>query len=316
MTILVADVGGTNTRLAIVEDARKAPEPLHFANDAFETFPALLAAFAGQRSLPALAGVCIAIAGPVTSQAARLTNRNWHFDKAEIAGMLPGLTPGSVRLINDLAALGFALPALSAAQFAEIKPPVADAPANDQALVVGLGTGVNVCLAKPTPTASVVVEAELGHVSLPNCVFERLSKVIGPKISAFPSVEELLSGRGVSRLYRILSAGEERSGPAILADYDAGRGGAVAETVDLVADLLGRMTRELVYMYQPFGGIHFAGGVARGVLNSAAREHFLASFGVPGRFAEQIGCVPVRLITDDAAALTGAVQVIINAGRN
>lgn len=313
MTVLVADVGGTNTRLALVDDVNEVPAAAHFTNDQFETFPELLATYAKRQTLPDLAGFCIAVAGPVTSETARLTNRDWHFDKVEIAGLLPDLASGSVRLINDLAALGYALPALSGAQLAEIKAPLPGSGTNGQALVVGLGTGVNVCLVKSTQTASVVVEAELGHVSLPSGVFEPLSDVIDVESAAFPSVEELFSGRGVSRLFRILSEGEERSGPDILADYEAGMGGAVAETVDLLAGLLGRMARELVYMYQPFGGIHFAGGVARGILISAARAKFLASFDVPGRFAEHGGRVPVRLITDDAAALTGAAQVIINA---
>ncbi|MDU9005072.1 glucokinase [Sedimentitalea todarodis] len=310
MTGLVADVGGTNTRLALVDDARAIGPSARFANDEFGSFGSVLRAFARQKSLPVLDGVCIAVAGPVTSETARLTNRNWHFDKVEIAGLLPGLVPESVLLINDLAALGYALPALTGAQLVEIKPTTSDAEGNGQALVLGLGTGVNVCLGKSTRKAHVVIEAELGHVSLPNSVLEPLRAAIGSESAAFPSVEELFAGRGLSLLYQILSEGEQRAGQDILADYDAGVGGAVAETVDLMAGLLGHMARELVYMYQPFGGIHFAGGVARGILGSAARKLFLHRFETPGRFAEHASRVPIRLIIDDAAALTGAAQVI------
>lgn len=313
MTVLVADVGGTNTRLALVDDAGTMRTSVRFANDEFETFAALLAAYAERQSVPDLDGFCIAVAGPVTSEAARLTNRNWHFDKDEIADLLAGLTPGSVRLINDLAALGYALPALSDAQLVELKAPAPGAAVNGQALVMGLGTGVNICLAKSTQTSSVVVEAELGHASLPNSVSEPLRAAIGSESAAFPSVEELFAGRGLSRLHRILSGDNHRAGPDILADYDAGIGGSVAETVDLMAGLLGHMARELVYMYQPFGGIHFAGGVARGILGSSARMTFLGSFETSGRFAEHVGRVPIRLIIDDAAALTGAAQVIAQA---
>lgn len=312
MTVLVADVGGTNTRLALVGASGAMRSVARFRNDEFASFPAVLAAYAAQQELPALTGVCIAVAGPVSAGGARLTNRDWHFDRAGIAACLPGPTQESVWLINDLAALGHALPALNAAQFCEIKP---GAGGNDQALVVGLGTGVNICLVKGTGAGRAVVEAELGHASLPISVQDPLHSAIGADSAAFPTVEELFAGRGLSRLYHALSGGEDRAGQDILAAYDTGTDGPVAATVDLLSDLLGRLTRELVYMYQPFGGIHFAGGVARGLLGSAARRGFLHQFDRPGRFADHAGRVPVRLITDDAAALTGAAQLLIGSAR-
>lgn len=315
MTVLVADVGGTNTRVALVgkDGAIRALE--RFENDRFDTFPAVLKAYARRQPIPELVGCCVAVAGPVTSENANLTNRDWSFDRQEIAALLPGLAPGSVRLINDLAALGHALAALTAAQLSQIRAPMPGAAANEQALVVGLGTGVNICLVKTTGEGSAVIEAELGHASLPNSIFKPLNATVGAKSSEFQTVESLFAGRGLSRLHLILSGGEQRSGREILACYNAGTGGAVAGAVDLVAGLLGQLTRELVYMYQPFCGIHFAGGVARGILGSSARGKFLETFELPGRFDEHFGRVPIQLITDDAAALTGAAQVIAEASR-
>lgn len=309
MTILVADVGGTNTRLAIIGPNKTTRDVARYQNDDFASFLAVLKAYASQHDVPEINSFCVAIAGPVTSLRANLTNRDWHFDKAEIAGCLPGLAPGSVHLINDLVALGYALPALTQAQLAEIKPSSNAVAMNDQALVVGLGTGVNTCLVKGTAARRAIIEAELGHASLPSSVAGPLQAAIGAASAEFPSVEELFAGRGLSRLYRVLSGGEQLQGRDILSNYDAGAGGAFAETVNLLGSLLGRLARELIYMYQPFGGIHFAGGVARGILNSAARTEFLTTFDTPGRFAEHIGRVPVRLITDDAAALIGAAEV-------
>ncbi|MEY8829460.1 glucokinase [Sedimentitalea sp. XS_ASV28] len=311
MTILVADVGGTNTRLALVDGSGSVGETIRFLNDDFATFPALLAAYAARCAPPVLSGCCIAIAGPVTEEIARLTNRDWHFDRSDIAAALPGLLPGSVRLINDLAALGHALPALTSLQLADIRKTPATKAGNGQAVVMGLGTGVNICLAKTTALGNVVIEAELGHASLPQSVSDTLSAAIGIRVADFPTVEELFAGRGLSRLYGILSGQTQRAGQAILAEYDRGAAGKTAETVDLMAGLLGRMARELVYMYQPFGGIHFAGSVARGILGSAARARFLACFEAPGRFDDHIARVPVRVIVDDAAALTGAAQVCV-----
>ncbi len=154
-----------------------------------------------------------------------------------------------------------------------------------------------------------VIEAELGHASLPASVSDALRSETGAAADEFTTVEALFSGRGLSHLYRILSAGGHRAGPDILVGYDGDRGGCAGRTVDLTARLLGQFTRELVFHYLPFGGIHFAGGAARGILGSPARWLFLDSFRTPGRFADHAGRVPVRLIIDDAAALTGAARV-------
>ncbi|MDK3072294.1 glucokinase [Sedimentitalea sp. JM2-8] len=91
--------------------------------------------------------------------------------------------------------------------------------------------------------------------------------------------------------------------------------GPARRTVNLMAHLLGVFARELVFQYLPFGGIHFAGSAARGILGSAARDLFLSGLEVPGRFSEQIAGVPIRLITDDAAALTGAARYFESADR-
>ena len=72
------------------------------------------------------------------------------------------------------------------------------------------------------------------------------------------------------------------------------------------------LTREMVFQYLPLGGIHFAGSVARGVLSTDARVHFLKMFESDGPFSELIGQVPVKVITDDTAALVGVARYARN----
>ena len=303
MTVLVADVGGTNTRVALAS-AGQLVHLTRFANDAYGSFAEVLTAYARGRTLPGLRGVCVAVAGPVAGGRAELTNRNWHFDAAELAAPLPGQGGIPARLINDLVALGHALPGLTAAQLDVIRAGAAQ-PSNDQALVAGLGTGFNTCLLK----GGAVVEAELGHASLPLAIAEELRAQIGDAAGGFRTNECLFSGRGLSRLHQILS-GQERRGQDILADYATGGDPQAAATVTLTARLLGLFARELVFQYLPFRGIHFAGGAARGILGSAARAEFLSAFEADGRFADHLDRVPVRLIADDAAALSGAARLM------
>lgn len=310
MTVLVADVGGTNSRLALVRPGQGPSATAAYANDAFGSFTALAEAFLRDRGAPVLDGCCIAIAGPVADNRGRLTNRDWRFDPAEIAARLPGLAGQPVRLVNDLAALGHALPGLAPGQVSDLRPVPAAAAGNGQALVVGAGTGFNACQVLLAGAPPVVFECELGHASLPANVQAVLVAEIGPVGAAhFFSNEELFSGRGLSRLHAVVSGGATLSGPQILGGFDPARGDAAARSLRLMARLLGLLTRELAFCYMPMAGIHFAGGVARGVLGSAARHEFLAAFDAPGPFADQLAGVPLRLIADDAAALTGAAAI-------
>lgn len=316
MTLLVADVGGTNTRIALIRDGQQLLLPERFQNSEFASFDAVMSRYAGVRGLPDLSGACIAVAGPVTSRRAQLTNLDWQLDAGGIAASLPMLHGGPVQLVNDLVALGHALADLTPAQLSLIRPASGPELRNNQSLVVGMGTGFNVCMVKSLHDAVVVIEAEMGHASLPSNVASDLKEVLGAQAAQFATYEHLLSGLGLSRLYRALSGGDDLTGKQILAGYDPARRDACADATELSARLLGMVARQLVFQYLPFGGIHFAGAVARGILGSAARDLFLDSFTasgdavgkVPGLFDEHLCRVPIRVITDDAAALIGAAR--------
>ena len=95
---------------------------------------------------------------------------------------------------------------------------------------------------------------------------------------------------------------------AIAAAFDNPEDPAAKAAMDLIAGALGVLSRELVFQYMPLGGLNFAGSVARGIFRTEARRAFLAAFEAPGAFGEALLNVPVRLITDDAAALGGAAR--------
>lgn len=308
MSVLVADVGGTNTRLARLDDGRLGPA-VRMRNDDHASFADLLAAHLRAQALPSLSGCCIAVAGPVTAAQARLTNRDWAFDTAEIAGLLGLGAAADVWLVNDLAAHGRALALLGDTQMADLRAPRAAAAAgNGQSLVVGLGTGFNVCLVAAGSHGPVVAEAELGHASLPETVARALRGALGDA-GPFVTNEHLFSGRGLARLHREVSGGRQRRGEDILTAYGQAGAGVEARTVELMARLLGQFARELVFTYLPLGGLYFVGGAARGLLGSPARSAFLQAFSAPGPLSDQIGQVPLRLVTDDSTALIGAAEI-------
>ncbi|MEM8578354.1 MAG: glucokinase [Pseudomonadota bacterium] len=282
MTRILADVGGTNTRMARSADGTLDPSTLRwFRNDDFPDFASVLAAY----GTGGAAELCVAIAGPVTGRIARLTNRNWTID-ADAFGL-------PCTLMNDLQAVGFALDVLPDGAMAPICPGAASPGA--QRLVVGLGTGVNVSLV----AGSEVLRAELGHASLPSAVADGLMATLGK--APFASIEEAFCGKGLERLHTL------RTGHAVPAAQIIAE---APQSVRLYAEALGRLTTQLVYIYLPLGGIVLNGGLARAVMGTAeGRTGFANGFRMDAALGGQFALIPVDLVTDDAAALYGCAQV-------
>ncbi len=310
LTVLVGDVGGSNTRLALAGPEIGVTALKHFSNDSYGSLQDVLTAYCEQPDLPDLHGCCLAVAGPVFGDAYRLTNRDWQGTAQDLQDSLPLMPGARVHVINDLAALGHALPVLMPGQLLSLR---AGRQQGAQSLVAGVGTGFNIALS----VAGQTVEAELGHASLPDIVSRELALILDKQDHGFASVEELFSGRGLVRLHRALGGDPSEEGSQIVGAFMDGASGHPAErTVPSWARLLGLLGHELVPAYMPGQGVFFAGSVARGVLGTEARADFLRAFSEPdGRLSQRSGEVPLWLITDDAAGVSGTARYAIEAAK-
>lgn len=85
MAILLADVGGTNARMALARDGALVADTItRFRGDDHATFDEVVAKFLAQQGSPQIEAVCVAVAGPVWGDEARLTNRDWSFSTARL----------------------------------------------------------------------------------------------------------------------------------------------------------------------------------------------------------------------------------------
>jgi len=233
----------------------------------------------------------VAIAGPVSGGQGKLTNGDWQFEPRALSSAL-GLH--ATYVINDLAALGYAVPVMPQTAVTQLN---SGTPSGSQKLVAGVATGFNVSLAQ----GKCVAEAELGHASLPASVAEVLGNAIVDKSVRFHSNEMLFSGAGLERLH--LALGHE----ALSAPEITGRDGA---TLDLFARLLGVFCREMTYHYMPLAGLYFNGSLARAVLQSRHVATVVEEAGRDQAFAVRFGQVPLYLITEDSAALFGCARYV------
>ena len=304
MTLVLADVGGTNVRFATAESGSAGIDPARvrrFENNRYTDFDAALDAYLDEMALPRIDGFSIAVAGPVSGRQAKLTNRHWTIDADALETRH---MRARVHLLNDLSALGYALEALPK-DGTELL--LAGEPGQgDQKLVVGVGTGMNVSPVISTRGHIICLRAEAGLSSLP----DRAAAMIRSELGYLPDwvrcSEDLLSGLGLARLYGAVSGAGDMDGRAVVSAADAGD--AVAQrALTLFARALAEMIQNLRLLYMASGGVVLAGSVARGVLASSAREALLAPLRYGPSHKSKVAPSPVSLIVEDEAALLGCL---------
>lgn len=304
---LVADVGGTNTRVALADSGvlRQGSIRRH-ANAGQASLSAILRAYLMQMATPRCAGVCVAVAGPVHGGMARMTNLDWDITApvlTEVAGT------ENIFIINDMQAQGHALAGLDARHLRTL---LAGHPSGDSGatqLVVGAGTGFNAAPVHHTATGLFVAASECGHMHLPQ--HGEQEQALARHLAArhgIATVEEVLCGRGLAALHH-WTCGQDLTPDALIGALVAGDSAARA-TGALYARIMGRVLADLALVYLPFGGIFLIGGVARAMAPHLLDLGMGQSFAEMGRFSPLMAEFPVRVIEDDYAALLGCAAVL------
>lgn len=307
MTKLLADVGGTNARLALARDGGVDRDSIiRYRDRDHASFDQVLQAYLQAQGQPRLDAVCIAVAGPVTGGQAWMTNRDWQISES---GLARATGAPRVRLINDLMALGYASASLPATGQAVLRPALADRARNGQSLVVGVGTGLNVCAVQRAPDGRIICrEAEEGHTHLPANIAQALADRIGADaLRGFPSTEETFAGRGLERLHRCLHGGRAIGARALSEAAEAGEAEATA-TLDLLSELFGLLLREYALRFMPLDGLWLAGSVARSLTSRADR--ITAAFLSQPQMRHIPQDTPLLVIRDDMAALNGCLVAL------
>lgn len=308
-TALVADIGGTNTRVALTLGGRVRADTIRrFRNAEHAGLSSVLGAFLADTQVD-VSAACVAMAGPVRDGVGQLTNLDWTVTRQDIAAATGART---VAVLNDLQAQGHALSHLGQDSLQVLREGTS-AGTHAARLVVGVGTGLNAALVYRTTEATLVPPSESGHVSLPVQSPDDLNLLEFLSVKhGLAGAEEALSGRGIENLYawHCTRAGltPAKDAAAIMASCGGGNDPQASATVQSFVTLLGRMIGNLALIQLPFGGIYLCGGVARHVAPYFAPMGFETAFLDKGRFSDFLGQFPIYLVTDDYAALTGSAS--------
>ncbi len=300
---LIADIGGTNSRIALSHSGKLLPETAgSYTNDDWDSFQAIISDFLTDKDVSLIKKAVLAVAGPASGDRAQLTNRNWVFEANTLAQQ-SGLE--DIYLFNDLTALGHAVPTLRQDQLHLVTSGCVKDKSPSCALVVGIGTGFNVSPVWIHQGGVVCPPVEAGHISMPYSIAKRLQKLsINPE--HFATIETLFSGRGFSMFCQNLTGNTNLRGPDAIAAYQSNQNPDVTTAVDQYSSLLGHLLHDLSLAYMPTSGIYLAGGVARSII-SASPAACLATYSQPAEVLTG-NTAPIWMICDDNAALTGCAR--------
>lgn len=308
---LVADIGGTNARFAVVTGKQNSNfqiEHIHFLSTAdYPTCEAAIHAYLARIGDIKVTAACLAIAGPVVGDRVKMTNLNWEFSCAEMATTF-GLR--YFMAINDFAAVAAACGQLSPEHLHNVKP--GNAAGNATRAVFGPGTGLGVAGLVNDQGRWLTVPCEGGHVNIaPATVFE--ADIIKAAISQFGhvSAEMFLSGPGLVNLYRTLCKvhgmdAEDFQASQITEFAATASHPLCVETLNTFCSLAGSFAGNLALTYGATGGIYIAGGIFPRFIEFLHNSSFVERFSSKGVMSHFVAGIPVNLITHPETAFVGA----------
>ncbi|KAA6184411.1 glucokinase [Thiohalocapsa marina] len=326
MALLVGDIGGTKTVLALAHFEHRQvrlSDECRYASEAFDGLEAVIARFV-EESGARFDGAGLAVAGPVVDDRCLATNLPWELDARRVSECF---RLRRAWLLNDLEAVAWGIPALEPSQLAELQPG-RQTPGN--ACVVAAGTGLGQAGLFWDGRMHHPFATEGGHCDFaPADAREAaLLAYLQPRLGGHVSWERLVSGMGIGHLYDFLRqchGGAHAPAVARAIDEDGDLAAAVADTaaagacpvcveaMDLFASLYGREAGNAALKHMALGGVYLGGGIAPRHLHLLRGGSFLRGFLHKGRMGPLMQQMPVRVILEHRAPLFGAARYVAQA---
>ncbi|MFK4870694.1 ROK family protein [Novosphingobium sp. ZW T3_23] len=321
--LVAVDIGGTHARFAIasVDDRGQITlgEPVTLHTSEHGSFQLAWQAFRERNGGTLPNAISIAIAGPVGGEVIRFTNNPWIIRPAMIPEKM-GVEHYTV--VNDFAAVAYAVALASEDQFLHLAGPEGPLPASGTLSVLGPGTGLGVAhlwrngLPHGQGGFYHVQATEGGHVDyapldlIEDAVLARLRKRHNRV-----SVERVVSGPAIVDIYQTLAAMEGRA-VHDLTDVEIWTAGTnhsdplAAAAVDRFCLSLGSAAGDYALAHGA-GGVVIAGGLGYRIRETILSSGFSERFRAKGRFASLMAQIPVKLITHPQPGLFGAAAAYV-----
>jgi len=313
---LVADIGGTNIRLAITEHNNITGIITYQCAD-FPSLIDVIRRYIEEKQLTdASINACLAIACPTDDDLISMTNLPWQFSQKELK---EELELNKLMLINDYTAIAMAIPMLTDQQ--KVKIGGGEAVANKPIAVCGPGTGLGVANLIPIENNWHCLSGEGGHTDF--APVDELDIQILQYLKTFKkrvSYEQLLSGYGLEQIYQALLAIKNEDSSAIseakLTAKDIstqaldGSCALCQQALAQFCKVLGSFAGNLALTTASLGGVYIAGGIVPRFINYVQKSEFRARFETKGRMCHLNQQTPTYVITESQPGLIGAAAYL------
>jgi glucokinase len=320
--LLVGDIGGTKTDLALFSADRGPRAPMaqkRFSSRDYPSLEAIVSEYVANVGL-SVTHACFAVAGAVISGRAALTNLPWVVEESALQAELH---VEFVRLLNDVEAIAASVPHLQPTDLHTLQ--ACDPEPGGAIAVIAAGTGIGEAFLTWDGTRYLAQPSEGGHVNFgPTTPREtELLRYLQARWGRV-SYERVCAGCSVPDLYDFLKEeGRTPESPALRRELEMVSNrtpcivAAALDThepdplclaaLDLFIANLGAEAGNLALVVLATGGVYIAGGMAQRVLPTAGSWLFLSKFHDKGRLSPLMTRMPVHLILEPVALLGAAV---------
>ena len=320
MHILTGDIGGTNTRLAMMEyenGRARIAENLTFPSASYASLGDIVTEFFTRYPKAQAQAAAFGVAGPVAQGVSRITNLPWVISTATLAQQL-GLQ--AVQLLNDLEALAWGIDTLQPEDMVALQTGSSEETGNRAVIAAGTGLGeAGLCW---DGKLHVPFATEGGHTDFAPTT-DRDWRFYGFLQDRFGHVswERVVSGAGLVHLLEFLVQESGTAGPAwfndpgqdraagITGDALSGNDPLCVEALHWFARLYGAEAGNLALKMKATGGLYLGGGIAPKILPALQDGRFLAAFLDKGRMRALVEAMPVRVIRNEQVSLQGLARV-------
>jgi len=319
--ILAGDVGGTKTILGVFRHAARrlvSVREAAFASQEFPSLEAIVREFlaGGKQRVERCA---VGVAGPVVDGRSQVVNLRWPVDATRL-GRAIRVGRDRVHVLNDLEANAWGVPWLPARMLRNLTPGLRASAGN--AALIAAGTGLGMALLfwhgrRFHPSASEGGHQEFGprddlELELARFLRRRHGRV---------SVERVVSGPGISAIYRFLLERHRQDEPlwfgrrlasgedpnAVITEVGlAGEDPVARETLKRFVSLYGSAAGDLALVCRATAGVYVGGGIAPRILPLLESGEFVRAFRAKGRLGPFVERIPIRVILEPRTALIGA----------
>ena len=310
---LVADVGATNARFALVDPGTSKLQHLQiFACADYSGLASAIAAYLQLFPNTNIHKACIAIAGATHLPEFKMANNHWLVNKSEVANTL-GFVP---LFVNDFAAQALAMTNIPSTQLLSLKPGVAVSKGNR--LVMGPGTGLGVAGLVSSQQGWLPIVGEGGHMGLaPSTALEVAVLQCLQKRFGHVSTERVMCGSGLLYLYQALAQINGQPSPlkdaaAIIkqAQTEPNVDILALQTLQVFCGLLGQAAANAALLMGSVGGVYLSGGILPRMQSFLLGSSFAERFIDKGRLSNYLESIPVYLCTAEQPGLMGATLAL------